>query len=289
MEETATDVDDLRGETYTAPLSYNSGQVEFVLPVEIANYCDYRMGDTIAFWPVLSGTGVSIRVTPGDDALSNTRRIKRPEGQSCLIRLPKELAVERGLLAAARDGDDASVRIDVHAPGYLTLTPWPPSRPATWPDAGETLTEDPFEKRLVEQPTGENNSQLKLELQAEIHDPLNLSGGEKAATRLTARNGALCLAVDFRVDESEVENANVRTMFLRDHRPDLESDYTYATVTFSKLYAHALGYALPGETTPLTVTVEPDRLILQPAERALTPKAIDLSVFEATDTETSSD
>lgn len=247
---------------YERALRLNDGQFEITFPAAYANADGLENGDTVAFVPQLDGQTIVLDVQRTDAEGRHVRRIRRAgRDDQVYLRFPMEMAVDFGWddwLAA--DEEPVSVRIERVSDGHYHLLTWPTTTPWVTPGSDD-LVATSVHKRPIEVQSGPGMGfeRYHLELPASYVEAYGLQPGDHLAMRLTARHGALALALSFDVDDENAEN--VRTVFRTGATPNDSGGYDREQfgIVLSKTYVDALGYLDSG----VDVLPEQGQLILQ--------------------------
>ena len=251
---------------YEMPLRSNSGQVEVTVPSDLVRFHEFEGGEPISFVPRLSQGTIVFDLLKGRGGWSNERNIKQVgKYDQTILRFPKEFAVECGLFSRVDCEEGVRVTFETHFQRDLTLSTQPPMKPFEFPDQGKELA-TPYYTHLDKNPN-ENSHQLRLSVRQSWSDEsvLDLSGGEKYATRLSSRNEELALSLDLNVDPKEYGRSNVRSFFEHElGSPESTRDYTEVRGPFSKSFAHGLDLARPTkQKITLKIWPEPNRIMIQ--------------------------
>lgn len=193
---------------------------------------------------------------------THVRRLRRAgEWDQAFLRFPTAMATERGFPDLLQD-DSVQVEIQRADRGDYILNTWPRTKPWFTATAGEQIA-DASTKRLVTVDAGERDdfTSLRFEFPTEYADAYGLEGGEPVATRLTARDGDLRVALDFNVDDDERDASHVRTVYRSGVVQTDSGDYDRYGVLVAKPYVDALGLA----NRSLEVVPEDGQILLRPA------------------------
>lgn len=194
---------------------------------------------------------------------THVRRLRRAgEWDQAYLRFPAAMATERGFPELLQDDGGVQVEIQRVDRGDYILNTWPRTKPWFTPTAGEQVTEA-VTKRLVTVGADERDgfTSLRFEFPLEYAEVYGLEGGEPVATRLTARNGELMIALDFGVDDGELDGSHTRTVYRSGVVQAADGDYDRYGVLVAKPYVDALGLA----HRELTVIPEDGQILLQSA------------------------
>lgn len=258
---------DAGGSQHLVPLRDNAGQLEVTLPSDLVDEHGYQPGDPVAFWPRLENDHIVYDLVDGTGLLRNERRIRQAgEWDQTYLRFPREFAVERGLFERVHeDGPGPKLEIKSLAPRTLRLRP----RPATYPfesfDPADAIAE-PHRKKLVRHYRRGESWELRYEFpKSHLDDDggFSVTPGDLAATRLTAIDDDLALALDFS-DDLDPDATNVRQVYVTDLRPQSDG-YDLAHITFSRPFAHALKYVTLDGRAPLDLIPGDDQLLIRRA------------------------